>query len=212
MNNTRHTTHDAPAALHPSLKRPFTTTATPFQWKITPLIFCSPPTMSTYVHLSIYTTQPPLLRGFFFLTRNHSSPHSILPPAELFPPSCAYRPWRLTLKNSRGPITLVLQGSHTIRTFRRRPLSPGFLSARFSMVRTRNPRLYASLTVLALFFRLFLGVFIVLFFQCMTALFNPAYRRRKAPGETPCPTLRICSLCNRAHYDEPQRSIHFLHR
>jgi len=74
-------------------------------------------------------------------------------------------------------MTPALQGFHTICTLRRRPRSPDFSLGRFSTVRARNRRLDARLTALALFARFILGVLIVLFFQCMAALFNLAYRR-----------------------------------
>ena len=64
----------------------------------------------------------------------------------------------------------------------RRLLSPEVLSARFSTVRTRHPRpriRLPMLTLLALLAWPILGALIVLFLQCMTALFNPVHRRRE---------------------------------
>ena len=45
------------------------------------------------------------------------------------------------------------------------------------MARARHPRPHGCLSVLTLFVRFVLGIVIVLFFQCMIALFNPVYRR-----------------------------------
>jgi len=48
------------------------------------------------------------------------------------------------------------------------------------MVRARDPRIDARVSVLtALHVRFILGMFVVLFFKCMTALFNPVFRRGK---------------------------------
>ena len=63
--------------------------------------------------------------------------------------------------------------SHPTCTFGRKPLSPEFSSAQFSMVRI----IHVYLSVLTLFVWFALGIAIILFFQCMAALFNPIHRR-----------------------------------
>ena len=79
-----------------------------------------------------------------------------------------------TLIKRRGPTILTPPRSHTVCTFRRRPISPVFLSARFYMVRAKRPYLYTHLPVLNLFVWFVLGILVVLFFRCMAALLNPA--------------------------------------
>ena len=45
------------------------------------------------------------------------------------------------------------------------------------MVHARDRRLHVHLSVLTWFVRFILGMLVVLFFNCMAALFNPVYRR-----------------------------------
>jgi len=72
----------------------------------------------------------------------------------------------------------MLQRSHTTCTLRGRSISPEFSLARFSMVCTRHLRQHPRLTALILFVLFILGMLVVLFFQCMTALLNPVNRAR----------------------------------
>ena len=70
------------------------------------------------------------------------------------------------------------QRSHTTCTMRRRLISPELSSVRFFTVRARRSPI-PRLTVLGPFVRFIPGILVVLFFQCMAALFNPANRRRE---------------------------------
>ena len=82
-----------------------------------------------------------------------------------------------TLPNSPGPITPTHRSFLTRCTSRKRIISPGPSSLQYSMVR----RLCGRLSALTLFIRfIVLGVDIALFFQCMSAIFNPVYRTKKA--------------------------------
>ena len=69
----------------------------------------------------------------------------------------------------------MLQGSHTPSTFTRSPISLDLSSTLFSMVRERF--LHPHLSVLTLSYWLFLGIVIMLFFQCIAALLNPVHRK-----------------------------------
>ena len=64
-----------------------------------------------------------------------------------------------------------------MRTLARRRISQGVSSAGCSTVRPRHPHLPARLSVLISFGRLVLGIATVVFFRCMTGLFDPAHRR-----------------------------------
>jgi hypothetical protein len=73
----------------------------------------------------------------------------------------------------------MLLKSRTICLSRRRPTSLGFSSPRCSMVRERHPSLRVRLSMLSPLIRFISGILVVLFFQCMIVLFNPANRRRE---------------------------------
>ena len=96
---------------------------------------------------------------------------SSIPPSSYTPEPCH------TLSKTHGPIALMLQTSHTMRTLARRRISQGVSSAGCSTVRPRHPHLPARLSVLISFGRLVLGIATVVFFRCMTGLFDPAHRR-----------------------------------
>ena len=82
----------------------------------------------------------------------------------------------LTLLKNRGPVIQTLHKSRTICTFGRRPFSPEDSSALFYMVCRHT--LLLILFLLTSFVRFIgLGMVIMLFFQCMSALFDPANRR-----------------------------------
>jgi len=72
----------------------------------------------------------------------------------------------------------MLQRSHTIFTLRRGPTSLEFSSPRFCVVRQGHPHLHVRLTDINLFARFILGIVVMLFFQCMVGMFNPANNRR----------------------------------
>lgn len=111
----------------------------------------------------------------------HLKPQSLrsCPPATIRPPLFTSEPCP-TLNKGRGPITLILQTSHTICTSRRSSISRGLLSALSSMVRAGCLHLRVCLTEPNRFIRFVLGVLIVLFFQCIAVLFDPANRRGEA--------------------------------
>ena len=83
----------------------------------------------------------------------------------------------LALKSNRGLITPTLRMTHTPCTFRRRLISPECSLPRCSMVRPRHLHLHVCLFVNILFVWFILGVVIILSFQCIAALFNPAHRK-----------------------------------
>jgi len=115
----------------------------------------------------------------FIHLRTPRPPRSILSPARITPqaPSCTPEQCPI-LRNSPGPMIPVLRRFQTPCMLRRRPLSPEWPSLRFSMVRSRDP-LHARLSMLNLLIHPILGILTALFFQCMTALFNPVNRRRQ---------------------------------
>ena len=89
---------------------------------------------------------PIRLQGLFSISES--------PPAlRRNPPSYTPGPC-LTLKKSRGPITLMLQISRTTYTLRRNPSSPEFSSAQSSMVSPRYTHLLACPSVRDHFIRL----------------------------------------------------------
>ena len=101
-------------------------------------------------------------------------PKSFLPRTHLAPGPCR------TLSSSSGPIIRTPQRYHTISTLRRRCISPEFSSVRFSTVRARRGPLHVCQPILTSFLRFLLGIVIVLFFQCISALFSPTHRRGEA--------------------------------
>jgi len=120
------------------------------------------------------------MHGFFLSVGLRDLLTSELPPLPesfvlrpSFPPeSC------LILNKSRGPITPMPRGSHSICTMQRRPISQEFLLVRSFMVCTRHPHLHACLAVLNLFVWSILGILVVVFFQCVVSLVNPINPRR----------------------------------
>ena len=101
--------------------------------------------------------------------------HPVIPSLTFDPPPYPSEPC-LTLSKSRGPTTPMLQRSHTFCTFKRRPTLPEYSSPRFSTVRKRRPHLQVRPPVLTALVQFITGITIVLFFQCIAALLNPAHR------------------------------------
>jgi len=111
------------------------------------------------------------------------------------PPSASERPLARECQHSKAPIFC---------TWRRRSLSLKVLSAQFSMVRARPPRVGARLFILTLFVRLVLGI--VLFSpHCWT----PSTAEAKVSRITHC---GYALTCDRVHQDEPPHLIHLYHR
>ena len=84
----------------------------------------------------------------------------------------------LTLLKNHGPIIQTPHRSRMICTFGRRLLSPGNSSPRFSTV-CQPTDLFAQFSPTLLVRPIALGIVIVIFFRCITALFNPANRTRE---------------------------------
>ena len=91
------------------------------------------------------------------------------PPHSYAPELC------LTLKEGCGLIILTLRRSRNGSTMRRGTTSMEFSLAQFSTVCTRHPT-YTSICLYPIY-SVLLGVLIILFFRCITALLNPANRR-----------------------------------
>ena len=82
-----------------------------------------------------------------------------------------------TLTKRRGPITLTLPRSHASCTFRKKAISSQILSVQFYTVCANSPSLHAHLPTPSFSDLLIPGLLVVLFFRCITALFNPTCRR-----------------------------------
>ena len=116
------------------------------------------------------TSLPPS-SGVFSLSQSPLLPNSI-PPSSYTSGPCP------TLSKTHGPIILMPQSSRTLHTLARRRILPGILFAGFSTVCPRRPHLRARLiSVLILFFLLVPGIAIMVFFRCITGLFDPEHRR-----------------------------------
>ena len=81
--------------------------------------------------IDLYDSQP-FPGGLFSISKVRLS--NSISPFSQDPSLQTSRPYP-TLRNNHGPITLMLQTSHAECTFTRRPISPDFSLAPFSMVR-----------------------------------------------------------------------------
>jgi len=113
-----------------------------------------------------------------------SSPVAFSSPSAPFPPTLNSVPLRIylnpcpTLSSRRGPIIPSLQKLQHFYTVRKSLIWREPSSARFSTVPAGDPCKHIPLSVLtASFVRFILGMLVVLFFKCMTALFNPIHHR-----------------------------------